>query len=133
MIAAGLAAITAIAVTRGQTAGWLGAAAPAAMPVADYAGTAAGLLTDRGLLYVFGWLLPLAMGSLRVMPRPWRTAAATATLGAFAAGVVGEAESVNRAVMNVAGPLLCGAAACTLLRIVRAFDDDSRPSGRTAA
>ena len=122
MLVTGVLALTLVALLRGQPIVWLSSVLPPAVSAADYVRYGAGLLTDRGLWYVFAWLLPLAWPNILALPKPWRMASLAATLAAVALAIAGGEESVNRALMNVAGPLLCVAAALTLQRLVGAIE-----------
>ena len=133
MVLSGAIALTLLAATRGHPMLWMSTPALASMTLADYGTTITWLVTDRGLLYVFGWLLPLAVPSLRLLPAPWRAGTLAAAAMAFALGVVGGEQSVNRALMNVAGPLLCAAAALTVLRVAQAAHAEAPPSAAKTA
>jgi hypothetical protein len=117
MTAVSTAVLTALAALRGMPAFWLRDVLPEPLSASSYLAGAAMLVTDRGLLYVFGWLVPLAAVSVRQLPRPWAIASLTAAAAAFGVGLINEEQTVNRALMNVAGPMLCAAGALTLLRM----------------
>jgi hypothetical protein len=123
-------AMTLVAWSRGLPALWLRDVVPDPLSAADYLRGIVTLVTDRGLLYVFGWLLPLAAPSLRHVPAPWIAGSAAAAGVAFAVGLLGGEQSVSRALLNVAGPMLSLAAAITLLRIARAIDGATATGGR---
>jgi hypothetical protein len=91
-----------------------------AADVHDGAGPVAALRTaflDRSLWYVLYWLLPLSVFGLRAVPREWRAAAAAASAGVLALVLWSNAAGggLGRALFNVAGPLLCLAAAHVLV------------------
>ena len=84
----------------------------------DYFGNLATSFLDRNFWYAFGWLLPLGVWRLKVLPREWVLAsAATAVAGLLLSAYVPPGGLVGRVTFNVAGPilslstatLLCGA------------------------
>ncbi|WP_109488147.1 hypothetical protein [Occallatibacter savannae] len=72
-------------------------------------------LTAREFLFTFLWLAPLALGSLRRLPRPWVMASFTAGASALVMGAYDDAlGNAARAVFSAVGPVLSLAAALTL-------------------
>jgi len=66
-----------------------------------------GCVLDHTFWYIFIWLLPLGLGRLLSLPRPWVVASALAFGGALALGAYNNAgDNTARALFNVAGPIL---------------------------
>jgi hypothetical protein len=66
-----------------------------------------GCLCDHTFWYVFIWLLPLGVGCLLRLPKPWVAASALAFCGALGMGAYNNAAgNTARALFNVAGPIL---------------------------
>jgi len=79
-----------------------------------------GQLASHTFFNVFGLLLPIALGGIRIAPTAWRAGVALAagavlTMGAWN----GAGGNVVRPLFNVAGPLLCTAGGLVFCRIVR--------------
>jgi len=111
--------LSAVAVSQGRALNWLVDVGTLRLASPDVFRNALEIMKDHGLWYVFAWLLPLAIPGLLQLPRPWIAATCIASFVAFGLGVLANEPSVNRALMNVAAPLLCVGAAATLLGIVR--------------
>jgi hypothetical protein len=77
-------------------------------------------LADRDFWYVLIWLLPLGLLRIRQFPRPWVSAAASASCVALILNayntVPGTEGGLGRYVFNVAGPLLSLSVASFLCR-----------------
>lgn len=74
-----------------------------------------GVLTSHGLLYVFGWLAPLGVWKLKLLPRPWVLASlATAGFALLLGAWDDSGSNIARAMFNVAGPVLTLSAAMLL-------------------
>ncbi|HWH59005.1 MAG TPA: hypothetical protein VN682_15360 [Terriglobales bacterium] len=67
-------------------------------------------LTDRNLWYIFVWLLPLGLLRARRFPVAWRSAAAAASVTAFAMDAYygGAPGTIGRTLFSAIGPLLTG-------------------------
>lgn len=79
----------------------------------DYISHFASSLWDRNLLYIFAWLLPMALPKLRSFPRTWLIpTAATAAMVFVLDSYYGAASgTVGRELFSVAGPVLSLSAA----------------------
>jgi hypothetical protein len=78
------------------------------------------LVSDPGFYLPFVWLAPLALWSLRRLPRPWLVAASAAAATAFVLGLYADAggTNVSRPLFNILGAPMSIAAAATLAGIV---------------
>lgn len=79
-------------------------------------------LRDRNLWYIFLWLLPTAIPSLKRFPRSWLIPTAAACimaffLDAYFGGTPAAGSAWGRALFSIAGPVLSLSSALTLLRI----------------
>ncbi len=65
-------------------------------------------LADHQLWYIFLWLLPTAIPSLKQFPRPWLTATGAVCAVAFALDAFygGAPGTIGRALFTIAGPVL---------------------------
>lgn len=81
-----------------------------------YLGHFASSLWDRNLLYIFAWLLPMALPKLRKFPRSWLipTAAAAAIVFVLDSYYAAAPGTVGRELFSVAGPILSLSAATFL-------------------
>jgi hypothetical protein len=82
-------------------------------------------LRDRNLWYIFLWLLPSAIPSLKRFPKSWlipvgATCVMAFFLDTFFGGTPAAGSAWGRALFSIAGPVLCLSSALTLLRISRA-------------
>jgi hypothetical protein len=87
-----------------------------------YLGHFAASLNDRNLWYIFLWLLPSAIPSLKRFPRAWLIPVGAACATAFVLdGYFGGAPgTVGRALFSIAGPMLSLSSALLLLQVVGA-------------
>jgi hypothetical protein len=75
----------------------------------------ASILKSHGVMFVFGWLLPIGIWRIRRLPKPWIAAVALTVLSILALGTYDNSGSnVDRALFSFAGPLLCVSAALFL-------------------
>jgi hypothetical protein len=79
-------------------------------------------LRDRNLWYIFLWLLPTAIPSLKRFPKSWlipigATCVAAFFLDAYFGGTPAAGSAWGRALFSIAGPVLSLSSALTLLRI----------------
>jgi hypothetical protein len=73
---------------------------------------------NHEVVYVFAWLLPLGLGSIRVFPRPWIVASLAGVVASAAMGAYSDAAgNVARPMFNAAGPLLSLSAALAIHRL----------------
>jgi len=119
MAAAGLAALM---ILRAAPAGhlvWPWQFAASLSRRGNYVAGLKGSILDRHWLFVFLWLLPLGLPSLRSFPRPWVLASLATAVSAFLLGAYQEAapSAVPRALFNIAGPLLSLSAAASLVEL----------------
>lgn len=84
---------------------------------AGFLGRLVGCLGESEFWYLFIWLLPLGLGGIRQVPRPWVVGAGAAAMAGYAAGAYhGPYGVAARAMFDAAGPMLSLAAAIFLLR-----------------
>ena len=73
---------------------------------------------NHEVVYVFAWLLPLGLSSLRVFPRPWIVASLAGVVASAAMGAYSDAAgNAARPMFNAAGPLLSLSAALAIHRL----------------
>ncbi len=79
-----------------------------------------GCLSDRGLWYVFVWLLPLGLFRLKRFPRTWAVATAASASLALLFGAYNNMQgTVGRPLFNIAAPLLSLSTALLLVESLR--------------
>ena len=93
----------------------------------EYCGTGkiAGQLL-RGVVALFGWLIPLGVWRLKFFPRPWRAAAISTSILAIILGAYSNAGgTVGRATFNIIGPLLSLSVALLIARPIADIESNS--------
>lgn len=93
------------------------------------------VVTSHGLLYVFGWLLPLGAWKLRELPREWSLSiGATAAFAILLGAWDDSGSNIARALFNIAGPILTLSAALLLAGERHSREDErhSREDGNPA-
>lgn len=116
----GVAALTSVLALRGFVAGdtvWPWQIAGELRRPAGMLSGFQGLFRSQ-LVYVFGWLGPLAVFGARGLPQRWLGSAVFGTVVAVVLGAYNDAGgNVARPIFNVAGPALCVAGALGVLRL----------------
>src|SRR5262249_48209956 len=73
---------------------------------------------NHEFIYVFAWLLPLGLSSLRAFPRPWIVASLAGVVASVGMGAYSDAAgNAARPMFNAAGPLLTLSAALAIQRL----------------
>jgi len=122
-IIAGLAAVTALLSINAGHVVWLWQFAAGLNSGQGHVRSVIACVTNRTFWYVFIWLLPLGLVSIRCLPRPWVLACAAAAVVAIVLSAYHnqpqDAGAAARALFNIAGPMLSLSAALTLVLPLR--------------
>jgi hypothetical protein len=118
-IIAGLATVTALLSVNAGHVVWFWQFAAGLDSGAGHVRSLIACITNRTFWYVFIWLLPLGLVSIRCLPRPWVLSCAAAAVVAIVLSAYHnqpqDAGASARALFNIAGPMLSLSAALTLV------------------
>lgn len=82
-----------------------------------------GLVTSKGMVYSFIWLLPLGLLGIRSIPKNWLWASAiTSGVAIFLIVISDAGENAGRPLFDTAGPILLVAAAAYITKLLKLDD-----------